>query len=167
MRHYFIDGYNLIFRVFQKKASLEEKRSEILAIFNQVALQQQLDLTFVFDATLQKDAMSHRGHYDHLEIVYTGAAESADDYILHEISERINPSLETVITSDRELATRSKNLGAQALSIENFLAMLRKKRRKATKSLSSKDVQESKAELERLLKIFEQRLEDFDRDLMD
>jgi uncharacterized protein len=161
MKHYFIDGYNLLFRFFKKNSSLEKQRLDILIAFNEIAVTQNLNLTFVFDASLRKERESSRGHFGNLEIIYTADNESADEYILRAVNEMRDPSTEVVVTSDRELATRCHHLGAQTQSIEKFLSFLKKKKRrkKIASSLEShKAFVDSEANIQRLLKIFEEKL---------
>lgn len=159
--HYYVDGYNLLFRLAPKKNSLDLNRSAVISSLNRIASQLHLRITLVFDATQQKERLGvARGNYDAIEIVYT-ENKNADNYILEEVENATAPSQITIVTSDRELAGRAKQLGAQTLSISEFVNwLLRKKNKKKTAS-SPKVIQDSPSNIERLLKIFEERFKNF------
>lgn len=152
--HYFVDGYNLLFRIARGKMTLQKKREILLsalASFN-------LNLTVVFDSTQEKYGVEDRGHWHDLEIVYTEEGQTADAYILHELSLSNTPRREMVITSDKLLASHCRHYGAKTQSIEEFLERQahRKLKKRTSKSVAFK---ESDFEISRLLKIFEERLE--------
>jgi Predicted RNA-binding protein containing a PIN domain len=160
MKHYFIDGYNLMFRLQGKKTpSLHKKREEIISALNEEATLFRLNITLVFDGAEQAPEEGTRTHYDTLEIVYTSKKQSADAYILEQLEYSKDPSSEIVITSDRELAGRAKMLGAATETIEAFLSFMHTKhaKRKTQSPEEVKMVKDTKGNLERLLKIFEDR----------
>ncbi len=159
LMHYYIDGYNLLFRVTAGTAksnrSLQHQRQAVLEALGHQIADLHLNATIVFDSQ-----QTHtRGHLDALEIVYAAENQSADAYIIEEIGRSANPSQETVVTSDRELAARCKQRGARTQTIDAFLAALFKKRKKKKKS-PLRRFRDTDAEIARLLKIFEQRLEE-------
>ena len=163
MKHYFIDGYNLLFRVQGKPRPLQHKRQELISLINQEAILFSLNITLVFDgAQIDADDLV-RGHFDAIEIVYTRKNQTADEYILEELHHIKNRAIEVVITSDNQLASHCKSLGAKTESIEQFLSFLANKHKKAQKKHSEQSVQkafqDSKSNIERLLKIFEARLD--------
>ncbi|HSX03205.1 MAG TPA: NYN domain-containing protein [Rhabdochlamydiaceae bacterium] len=159
--HYFIDGYNFLFRLSKKKLPLEKKRGLLLVTLNEEIGKLGLNATIVFDSKEKYQDAPTRGHLDALEIIYTTRNESADDYILKAIEEATHPQNETVVSSDRELTGRSKQLGAKILSIEEFIAFIMRKKEKKKKLLSPlRAFKDSEKEIERLLKIFEERFKD-------
>lgn len=161
--HYFIDGYNLLFRITKEYEEMKAQQKPIMLALNQWAEELQLNLTLVFDGKQKDPAEAIRGHLDQLEVIYTPLHQTADEYILKELEQCAIPQEETVITSDRDLATKSKLTGAHAKSIEGFLAFLSKKRHKV-KVKQRRPVSESPRELMRLQKVFEEKLknpEDF------
>jgi len=157
--HYFVDGYNLLFKMLSKKKSLEANRSAIIYTINEISLNLHLQITLVFDATFQKERLGMvRTHYDALEIIYT-ADKDADSYILEEIEYAKSPSQITVVTSDRELAHKANQLGAHSQSISQFIAWLNHKKAKQKSRLSKPlAFKDSNSQIERLLKIFEEKL---------
>jgi predicted RNA-binding protein with PIN domain len=158
--HYYIDGYNFLFRLSNKKLPLEKKRNLLLITLNEEIEKLGLNITIVFDSSDKLRDMPSRGHLDALEIVYTTKNQTADDYILKAIENSAYPQNETVVSSDRELTGRSKQLGAKILSIEQFLTFITRKKAKKKKSSAVKTFKDSEKEIERLLKIFEERFGD-------
>lgn len=155
--HYYIDGYNFLFRVSKKKLPLEKKRDLILITLNEELEKLRLNTTIVFDSSDGLRDHASRGHLDALEIVYTTKNESADEYIFKAIENAAHPQNETVVTSDRELAGKCKQLRAKILSIEQFLSFIKKKKDQKRRSSPIKAFRDSDKEIERLLKIFENK----------
>lgn len=156
--HYFIDGYNFLFRLFQKKGSLQKQRDAALFSLNEEIEKLPLSITVVFDSSEKLREAASRSHLDALEIIYTTRQQSADDYIYKAIEEATHPQNETVVTSDRELAGKCRQLGANTLTVEQFLTHLQKRKAKKRRGKASKGFKESDQEMERLLKIFEEKL---------
>ncbi|MCX6995146.1 MAG: NYN domain-containing protein [Chlamydiae bacterium] len=144
--HYFIDGYNLLFRLSQEKMSFERSRQEVIASLLGV----KLSLTVVFDGGGGDGAQ--RTHKGPLEIIYTAKGQSADSYILDELAWIKKPGAYTVVTSDKPLGANCRQLGASVKSISDFLEALYKKQ--AIKRVE-KPIKDNEKELSRLLKIFQ------------
>jgi len=159
--HYFIDGYNLLFRLLGDPRPLQKNRQQIIASINERIAELKLNVTLVFDGSRQGESEGTRGHYDALEIIYTSKTTSADDYILDEIQSSARASQETVVTSDMDLARRCKSLGAKTQTIEGFLAWIAKKKKKI-KSRKTQSVQkafkDTDRNIARLLELFEKKL---------
>lgn len=155
--HYYIDGYNLLFRVKEKFPSLQKERDQFLKIINNIASSSRMNLTIVFDGSYDRLAETSRGHFGDLEVIYTSDALTADEYIIEELSHAKNPVQHTVVTSDNTLARHCKSLGAHVKPIEDFLAFLFKKRTKKKSSAEPKAVKDTDAQIARLLRIFENR----------
>lgn len=134
--HYFIDGYNLLFRLRPDIAELQDEREKIIHDLNDKAGLLQLDFSVVFDAPTQSGYGS-RTHFNHIEILYTQEGETADEFILDKIRNSKNPTLETIITSDKNLASRARRKSAHAETVENFTVWLERayknKRKKVIK----------------------------------
>ncbi len=157
--HYLIDGYNLLFKLPGKHHSLEIKRRTLLDLLEKQIAEFGLSVTIVFDGAQRDPLMSVRGHFKTMEVVYTAANQTADDYIYESIAE--HPRRHIVVTSDRDLATKCKALGAQTQKIQDFLSSLVTKHHKKKRLHEPlPKFQDSKADIDRLLKIFEQRLEE-------
>lgn len=145
--HYFVDAYNLLFKLHIKSTSLQKQREALLTALKPYA---SLNLTLVFDG----HEISERSHFGDLEIIYT-EGETADAYIIKEIENAHKPSNHTVVTSDRPLASTVKNLGAKILSISEFLSLISKKGKKKE---VEKTFTDTPAQIKRLLAIFEKKL---------
>jgi uncharacterized protein len=159
--HYFIDGYNLLFRLLGDPRPLQKNRQHIIALINESISKLKLNVTVVFDGARKGESENTRGHFDAIEVVYTSKTLSADEYILEEVQSSSRPSQEMIVTSDRDLARRCKNLGAKTQSIEGFIAWIEKKQKKS-KAKKNESVQkafkDSDSNVSRLLAIFEKRL---------
>jgi len=148
--HYWIDGYNLLFslpKTALHKQSLEARRNALISKINTQAELLALTITLVFDGS--SDSPEHLSHHKSLELLYT--RQSADEAILERIRISTHPKEICVVTSDKGLSSKAKELGAHTLSLQNFSALLSKKHKKP---LDSKEVQESPHEIQRLLKLF-------------
>lgn len=121
--HYIIDGYNLLFRIRYNGEDLHKERQSIIQEFTRIIGLLEIDATIVFDAAYQLGD-STRSHIHNVEIVYTSEGESADDYIVQEIRTSPTPRQETVVTSDKTLAWRSRRKGAKTETIEEFTSWL-------------------------------------------
>lgn len=143
--HYFIDGYNLLFRLSEETKTLEEARKKIIDYL----VDSKFSLTLVFDG--KRNDLPDRMHKGELEIVYTSKGQSADNYILEELSFVKNPKNYTIVTSDKKLASLCCQMGAYSQTIDSFLALLQKSRTIPTRE---KPFKETDREFNRLLKIF-------------
>lgn len=124
--HYYIDGYNLLFRILRAGDDVRKQREQItLDIERKVSLLG-LDITLVFDSHYQEDD-STRSHLNSLEIVFTAAGETADEYILQELKECSNPTQHTVVTSDKKLARLCQLRLGKTESVDEFLAWIGKR----------------------------------------
>jgi predicted RNA-binding protein with PIN domain len=121
--HYFIDGYNMLFRLVGAKDDLQKQREAIIHDLNKKISLVKLDISLVFDSTYQIGERE-RFHFHELEITFTAKGETADEYILDEIKNSSHPQQEVVVTSDKGLARKARVLAAQTESIEDFVVHL-------------------------------------------
>jgi predicted RNA-binding protein with PIN domain len=148
--HYWIDGYNLLFSLpkgTHQKESFEARRKALISEINRQAEELALKITLVFDGT--SDSPEYLSHYKSLELLYT--RQSADEAILERVRMSKFPQEICVVTSDKELFSKAKELGALTLSLKNFLSLLSKKHKKPS---DPKEFQDSPQEIQRLLKLF-------------
>lgn len=149
---YLIDGYNLLFYLAKKCNPLHQYRRELISYFaNSVS---SLDVVLVFDGNDPHEKHSTRHHIEQLEIVYTPQHITADHHIFEEVQLHKHKKKITVVSNDQELVKRCRSLGANALSLTEFLSYIAKKKYKYKKTKSS---QETPQEISRLLKIFEEK----------
>jgi len=116
--HYYIDGYNLLFHL-QNSGDLQSRREAIIRDLGKKITFLNLKASIVFDAPFQLGEGT-RGYFNDLEILFTAEGETADEYIIEEIKNSHQPQLETVVTSDKELAHRVLIRYARAESVEEF-----------------------------------------------
>lgn len=135
--HYLIDGYNLLFQVIQPKSGedFEATRSHFLRLLHSWATKLHLSLSIVFDAPKQNEILS-RSHFGSLEIIFTAKGQSADDFLIEWLEEHAFVKNFTIVTSDRAVARKAKNLGTPVLSVKDFLTLLEKRQKKKSKPSS-------------------------------
>jgi len=157
--HYWIDGYNLLFRITKNYREMKQNERKLLASLNQSIILLKYQATVVFDGREKDPPEALRRNFDALALIYTPHLQTADDYILEALSEAADPTKEVVVSSDYDLLRKAKQRGAKILTIEEFLSKLVKKKQKK-KVANEKVFQETSTELKRLLKIFEDRLKE-------
>ncbi len=163
--HYYIDGYNFLFRLCHKRRNpLQARRESLVKRFNERVEELGLDITIVFDGEELPYGDYTRGHWRSVEVVYTHEGLSADDYILEQLALSRHPAVETVVSCDRQLISKSHLLGASSMSIEVFLSFLEKKQQKRLRAIPIREAVDSRAQIERLQKIFENRLREQNED---
>src|SRR5262249_37751108 len=116
LMHYLIDAYNLLFRFSKKGNTLKKKRQQMIEEINAAAAHLPFSITLVFDGAEEHFTHSTREHFDAVELVYTPKNTSADDYISKEVIDSPSPTQITVVTNDRDLATRCRNHRANTLT---------------------------------------------------
>lgn len=124
--HYYIDGYNLLFRILKAGDEVRKQREEITLELEKKIRILDLDVTLVFDSHYQ-EGESTRSHFKSLEIIFTAQHETADEFILHELKNSKSPSQQMVVTSDKQLARLCKLRLAQTQSVEEFFSFLEKR----------------------------------------
>ncbi len=94
-----------------------------------------------------------------LEVAHAPYGVEGDLYILEYIRTVQNKNVARLITSDRELSRRAKELKIETIDSTDFLSLLMDlSSKKSSKLIEAKPTKESKRELERLEKIFEDLL---------
>lgn len=147
--HYYIDGYNLLFRAswHSSKKTLEEQRQALIEMLDREVSLLHLNVTIVFDAPLQTEEW-RRSHFRSLEIIFTSRGESADDFLIALFERHVAPKKACLVSSDKRLAAKVKGLGIRAESVEEFLAWLKKRaRKKESLPAPKKAVKEKKSEV--------------------
>src|SRR5688572_30589167 len=115
--HAFVDGHNAIFRLGLSAATPEDTRRLLLERVRRVTE----DATVFFDAQgaplLAPESVREGG----LAVRFCRASE-ADAVILAAVREAARPAGLMVVTDDRELAGRARQLGARTAGVGEFLA---------------------------------------------
>lgn len=130
--HYFIDGYNMLFRLMHADDNLQSNREQIIYELNKKISLVNMNVSVVFDAAFQLGERS-RSHFKELEILFTAEGETADEFILEEIKTSSYPQQETVVTSDKKLAWWVRRHLAHTETVEDFITRLNKLYKKKLK----------------------------------
>lgn len=124
--HYYVDGYNLLFRLIHNKDSLQKQREELIQDLESKSALLKLHVTLVFDSYFRTDESS-RALMRNLEVCYTAHKETADEFIIHKIKEAKQPSQITVVTSDNLLAWHCRCQLAKTMRVEEFTSWINKR----------------------------------------
>ncbi|MGB7978733.1 MAG: NYN domain-containing protein [Chlamydiales bacterium] len=152
--YYLVDGYNLIFSLILSKGSLQTLRHQLILTLKKQFAAKKIAGTLVFDGAHRKDEESGLSYPTPLIVAYAPQGQSADAYIVERIELSATPKEIVVVTNDRGLGRHAKAAGAQVQDNDAFVQWLYKKK-KGGKTIVPK---ESQKNIDRLLKIFEERL---------
>ena len=156
--HYFVDGYNFLFFLYEEVDPLRKKREEIIQKLQETLALLNLNITIVFDSHHSKNNFfPSRATHAKLEIIYTVSNQTADQYILEALEYKKLRAQETVVTSDKFLSSQAVALGAQVMTIGSFVKWVTKKHEHKL-SQEVKQAQECSQEFTRLLEAFERKL---------
>jgi predicted RNA-binding protein with PIN domain len=162
---FYIDGYNLLFKVQKNHSTLQEARELIIRDLNKRLANIKLEASIIFDSTYTEGMGSHNS-LDYLHVIYTAKKETADEWIFHAIKRSKAPHTCTVVTSDKKLSENIRAQNAKVLNVETFIIWLNKRQKaKATILLQPQEVQPilkktsslREGSCEYYLKIFEER----------
>ena len=109
--------------------TLHDARRKLIEELDKFASKLSYPISIVFDAPLQTEDLS-RSYYRSLEIIFTSRGLTADEYLIQTLSFQKNPRLITLVTSDKPLARKAKELKVQVISVKEFITRMRKKTRK-------------------------------------
>ena len=116
--HYYVDGYNFLLRE-EIPHALEQAREQFLLYLSERAALLGLSITVVFDASF-KESLGARQHYRGVDILFTEAGETADEWILKKIASSSTARQSVVVTGDRQLRRLASMLSAKTESIAHF-----------------------------------------------
>lgn len=156
--HYWLDGYNLLFRLTKNYKALRQNERKILLALNEAIVRLGYLVTVILDGREKDPPEALRRNLGSLALIYTPIHQTADEYILEMIGEAAHPGEQTVVSSDLELLGKAKQKGAKGMTVEQFLAKLTKKKKRVEEG--DKEFKETEKHLQRLLKIFEEKLEE-------
>ena len=151
--HYYIDGYNWLFRIPKNRQSLEERRRIFIQEIHKLVLDHPSLVTLVFDSADPSKEVSSKGNFKSLEIIFTPKKQTADEYIENAVELSKKPQNITVVTLDRQLQEKCRIRGARVLTMEEFYLLFAKKKRVQ----KEKSYFELPAQTARLLRIFEKK----------
>jgi hypothetical protein len=143
--HYYIDGYNMLFRHLPTR-KLKIERENLLDEIYQITSLLNLNISIIFDAAFQVGGR-RKSHLDSLEILYSAEGETADEYIIDIVSHIANPRSIVVVTNDRSLAAQVRHYSAKVESVELFMQRVKRSYQKRLfhpKKPINKSVEEKK-----------------------
>jgi len=156
VRHFFIDGYNLLFIWSEENQPLEVRRGHLIAWIQQVFAKINCKGMIVFDGSRRSDEDYGLSYSSPMEVAYTPKGQTADQYILDQIEQIKDKKAVIVVTNDLMLKRHIHALSAKTMSSTAFLQWVSKQKQK--KKSGKPVIRESTSQIERWLKIFEERL---------
>ena len=157
--HYIIDAYNLFFRLEKQITPLPKKREEFLQCLVEEIELCRLSATLIFDSgSTHTSPFPSTKSLKQLQITFSPHGISADEYILECLKIKKSSQSITVVTSDKDLATKGRGLGAKTMTIEEFLELVQAKKKRNKKYKDDKQLFDSKKNIARLQLIFEENL---------
>lgn len=159
--YYLIDGYNFLFSLLDSKQSLAAQREKIIFFIKKQFTIFELSGSLIFDGSRCRDEESGISYPSPLEVVYTPKGQTADNYIIEKIESGKKQDQFTVVTNDRGLIANCRPLGAKIVSNRDLIRWLQEKNKKRKKTAKISIV-ETKQNIDRLLKAFEDKLKEED-----
>lgn len=122
MKHYIIDGNNLIGKIkylnqIQKK-NKQQSREKLAFLLSRYFSNRKVSVSLHFDG-FENDAIKVSG----IKIIYSGSL-TADEKVKHEIEKSKNPKNNILITSDNNLAEFGRVCSCQVVKSEQFAMQL-------------------------------------------
>ncbi len=115
-----VDGYNIIYSWDRlnhiAKDSMQSARNRLISILANYQALRKCKIVLVFDAHLVRDGLGMKEEYPTIEVVYTKADETADQYIEKYARDKVKDYKVIVATSDGLIQTFTRSIGAELLS---------------------------------------------------
>lgn len=131
--HYFIDGYNFLFRSGKLGENLKKEREQMIHELSEYAESLGLDITLVFDSSFQ--GLGSKGHFHKIEIVFTAFGQEADTFILNELDSSKTLPQQIVVTSDKILSKQVNIRKVKTETVEDFLEWLKSRSKNKKKTV--------------------------------
>lgn len=132
--HFIVDGYNVLNawpELIALQKDLSEARDRLVHALAEYGAYEKYDVTVVFDALFTADEMHAEHVSEHLEVVYTGAGETADSYIERLAYDSVRAGREVhVVTSDGAEQAVILGAGAYRISSLEFRKAVRKTKKR-------------------------------------
>jgi len=120
-----IDAWNVIWKIPSLSLLIPEKLEQARSKFNMIIKNyyygKNVDYRIIYDGQplgyLEDQNQDQRVSFSH-------NPEKADDVIIKFLKKQPTPKNWTVITSDRKLSHQAKNIGAQTLQTESYIAKI-------------------------------------------
>lgn len=159
---FWIDGYNLLFYLDEVR-HLEKKREALLQELNELVDEAGVEVIIVFDGATD----FKKTRFQALDVIYTPKGMTADDYIIEDIEGKKKRGHHlSVVSNDKHLCRCAKLLNVKTLKLTQFFSLLIKKTRKRVLPPPPKTLIPDR-EMDRLAKIFEERLKMYEEGKLD
>ena len=135
--HYYVDGYNVLFRLLHAGDNLKEQREQFIEYFKKKVQALNLQVTLVFDSQ-HHPGESSRAFQGVLEIAFTSNGQTADEYILG----KIDAEQDVVVTSDKKLAWEARTHFVKTETVEEFFSWLNKRYKNKIKRAKEAKIRE-------------------------
>lgn len=161
---YWIDGYNLLFKLSLHLKTLQENREKLITELKLHLIKSRLSAKIVFDSSEKHgSSLPSLTAKAPLEVIFSPAKMSADDYIIEMLSHTKSAKNIVIVTNDSHLAFRIKEYKASVVSIDDFFKRVFAKEQKHHLSnyefLKEEGIHfdESEENIQLFVKIFEER----------
>ncbi len=143
-----IDGWNVCWKIPEISRLIPEKLETARTRFNLLVQQHFTGKNVIYKIVYDGQPFIYNKNVSQeTNVVFSKNPEKADDLIIKFLQKQHNASNWTVITSDRQLSYKIKNLGAEILNAESFINKLtrikmkfRHDDRKDTPSMKPEDI---------------------------
>lgn len=157
---YIVDGYNLIFRVFESTwQSLEKQRDEVVPFLWDLFEGTNHQIDIVFDSSPEHYFSQHNRRDPPFHLLFSPPPLNADKFILELCHGSKKKKDLTVVSSDKHLILSTKELFVSTMSVEEFLAHFRHRKKKVKKG-DKPQISHSPEKIARYRDIFEKRAND-------
>ena len=123
-----IDGWNVCWKIPEIAELIPDNlamaRKKFNLAINNYFLNKKSVYKIIYDG--QPGIVSSKYEFKGQDIQFSKNPESADQKILSFLKIQKNPSIWTIVSSDRELTGRARNLGVNVIASEDFILKLRK-----------------------------------------
>ncbi|HDJ23309.1 MAG TPA: hypothetical protein ENF17_05410 [Candidatus Aminicenantes bacterium] len=156
---YLIDGNNLtgyLFAPFLHNPESREWVVEILLIFQKI---KKTKVIIVFDGPPQAELEEMAQSNDRLEVLFPPPGEKADKVIIDILANRTNKKNFWVITTDREIRTKARELGFKSLASAEFAQELKRVRKRHQRFLEhqKETITPTPLEIQHWVELFSQK----------
>jgi len=159
--HYLVDAYNIIFQYFDEHSlSLEGKRELLIRLCEELINKKNIKITLIFDGNQVHALWTKHTKSPNLEIAFSEHNQTADQYILEELSSLKRTNNVIVITSDNRLSLQCRQRHVKTKTSSSFLKLLLKKHVPVTND--KPQFKESELQIQRLEQIFTKKIQDND-----
>jgi len=121
---YLIDGNNLLGAARDVRLALPRTEREMIRALSRFAGRRRGRLTIVFDGPPGSRQGGAAGPAAGVKVIYSGAGRTADDVIMGIAERSRTPRDIVLVTSDRALRSRARDLGCRLMGCAEFAARL-------------------------------------------